>query len=186
MMTTRTHLHYITYKLTLGILIPGKSHSQVESCNYWVSIETLDFTRVCTFYRRDQSWIPAERERPRCCPRPMPGRHWSINIAGSSVPKTSQNGRGRGLQGERDREAQWSIGPRTTSRGIAVCPRRTPLDNRSTTWVDGSVKQRAAASTAFQFAIRIDPIRYANRFESIRFAKKSAFRFTIVVMQFLH
>jgi len=31
---------------------------------------------------------------------------------------------------------------------------------------------------AFQFAIRIDSIRYANRFESIRLVKKSAFRFT--------
>jgi len=33
-------------------------------------------------------------------------------------------------------------------------------------------------SRAFQFAIRIDSIRYANRFESIRFVKKSAIRFT--------
>jgi len=33
-------------------------------------------------------------------------------------------------------------------------------------------------SRAFQFAIQIDSIRYANRFESIRFVKKSAFRFT--------
>jgi len=31
---------------------------------------------------------------------------------------------------------------------------------------------------AFQFAIRIDCIRYANRLESIRLVKKSAFRFT--------
>jgi len=33
-------------------------------------------------------------------------------------------------------------------------------------------------SRAFQFVIRIDWIRYANRFESIRFVKKLAFRFT--------
>jgi len=33
-------------------------------------------------------------------------------------------------------------------------------------------------SRAFQFAILIDSIRYANRFESIRLVKKSAFRFT--------
>jgi len=31
---------------------------------------------------------------------------------------------------------------------------------------------------AFQFAIQIDSIRYANRFESIRIVKKSVFRFT--------
>ena len=31
---------------------------------------------------------------------------------------------------------------------------------------------------AFQFAIRIDSIRYANRFELIRLVKKSAVRFT--------
>ena len=34
------------------------------------------------------------------------------------------------------------------------------------------------ATRAFQLAIRIDSIRYANRFESIRLVKKSAFRFT--------
>jgi len=34
------------------------------------------------------------------------------------------------------------------------------------------------AARAFQFAIRIDSIRYANRLESIRLVKKSAFRFT--------
>ena len=40
-------------------------------------------------------------------------------------------------------------------------------------------------SRAFRFAIRIDSIRYANRFESIRFVKKSAFRFTNVSCSFL-
>jgi len=35
-----------------------------------------------------------------------------------------------------------------------------------------------STTRAFQFAIRIDSIRYANRFESIPFCKKSAFRFT--------
>jgi len=37
---------------------------------------------------------------------------------------------------------------------------------------------RRIGGRAFQFAIRIDSIRYANRFESIRLVKKSAFRFT--------
>jgi len=39
------------------MLIPGKSHSRVERRNSRISIETLDFARVCTFCRRDQSWI---------------------------------------------------------------------------------------------------------------------------------
>jgi len=34
---------------TLGMLIPGKSHSWVDSRNSRVSIETLDFARVHTF-----------------------------------------------------------------------------------------------------------------------------------------
>jgi len=38
--------------------------------------------------------------------------------------------------------------------------------------------ERRTDIRAFPFAIRIDSIRYANRFESIRFVKKSAFRFT--------
>jgi len=42
----------------------------------------------------------------------------------------------------------------------------------------GDSERPAVAGRAFQFAIRIDSIRYANRFESIRLVKKSAFRFT--------
>jgi len=41
----------------LGMLNPRKSHSRAESRNSWVSIETLDFARVRTFYRHDGSWI---------------------------------------------------------------------------------------------------------------------------------
>ena len=40
------------------------------------------------------------------------------------------------------------------------------------------VVDEAFLCKAFQFAIRIYSIRYANRFEWIRFIKKSAFRFT--------
>jgi len=39
------------------MLIPGKSHSRVERRNSRISNETLDFARVCTFCRRDLSWI---------------------------------------------------------------------------------------------------------------------------------
>jgi len=39
------------------MLIPGKSHSWVKRCNSQVSIETLDFAQLCTFYQRDRSRI---------------------------------------------------------------------------------------------------------------------------------
>jgi len=45
-------------------------------------------------------------------------------------------------------------------------------------WVAGR-----ASGKAFQFAIRIDSIRYANRFESILFVKNQPFD-SLVVMQF--
>jgi len=41
-------------------------------------------------------------------------------------------------------------------------------------------------SRAFQFAIRIDSIRYVNGFESIRSVKKNRPFDSLVVMQFLH
>ena len=40
-------------------------------------------------------------------------------------------------------------------------------------------------SRAFQFAIRIDSIRYANRFESIRFVKNRPFDSLVVMQLFL-
>jgi len=42
-------------------------------------------------------------------------------------------------------EAQWRIGTRTTGRKIAPPPRRTPLDNQSTSRADGSAKWQAVA-----------------------------------------
>ena len=45
------------------MLIPGKSHSRVESRNSRVSIQTFDFARVRTFYWRDQSWIADGEQR---------------------------------------------------------------------------------------------------------------------------
>ena len=43
---------------------------------------------------------------------------------------------------------------------------------------DAATRVSRVRTRAFQFAIRIDSIRYANRLESIRSVKKSAFRFT--------
>jgi len=52
-----------------------------------------------------------------------------------------------------------------------------PLD------VVGLKESRVVCDRAFQFAIRIDSIRYANRFESIRLVKNRPFD-SLVVMQF--
>ena len=49
--------HYSGFRFPLGIFIPEKSHSRVERLNFGVSIETLDFARVHTFYQRDRSRI---------------------------------------------------------------------------------------------------------------------------------
>jgi len=122
------------------MLIPRKSHSRVESHNSRVSIQTLDFTRVHTFYRHDRSWIAGRDAKggggrspagPQRCYQMMLGPHRSIDIAGGDAPKTSQNGRG-GLQGSTTGEAQWMIGPRTTDRGIAVPHLPPPVRRRWT------------------------------------------------------
>ena len=66
-----------------------------------------------------------------------------------------------------DRQRGWAQGPENykfwQKRGISA---------------DFHSKMVTIYTRAFQFAIRIDSIRYANRFESIRLVKKSAFRFT--------
>jgi len=54
---------------------------------------------------------------PRYCSQPMPGPHRSIDIAGDGAPKTSQNGRGRRLQGERNRESIMADQPPDGGRG---------------------------------------------------------------------
>jgi len=94
------------------MLIPRKSHSQV-------SIQTLDFARIRTFYWRDLSWIAGVGVRggrlpagPRRHSWPMWGPHRSIDIAGSGAPETSQNGRGRGLQGARPGKCNGRSAPR--------------------------------------------------------------------------
>jgi len=48
---------------------------------------------------------------------------------------------------------------------------------------NNAIHSARLATRAFQFAIRIDSIRYANRFESIRFVKKWPFD-SLVAMQF--
>jgi len=83
------------------MLIPGKSHSRVESRNSRVSIETLDFARVRTFYQRDRCGMASGGARGAIA-------GWSltlfpadvgtqsidlIDIASGGAPEMSQNGR---------------------------------------------------------------------------------------------
>jgi len=116
------------------MLIPGKSHSRVDSRNSLVSIETLDLARVqCTVYWRDRSWIACVGARgggagrSPCCSWPMPGPHRSINIAGYGAPETSQNG--WGLRGERDRGRAMADQPADDGPGNRrAAPPPSPLD----------------------------------------------------------
>ena len=131
------------------MLIPGKSHSRVESRNSQVSIETLNLARVRTYYRRDRSRITGggakEEGREAIAGQPkMPGPPSANDrsTAGGGALETSQNDRGSVI-----RKAQWSIGHRSMGRGITTAShlRRTPLDNRLTSRTDGRAKWQAAA-----------------------------------------
>ena len=63
-----------------------------------------------------------------------------IPIASGGTPKTSQNSRGE-LQGKHN----GGSAPGRRGREIAPPPRRTPLDNQSTSRADGSAKWQAVA-----------------------------------------
>jgi len=84
-------------------------HSRVETRNSRVSIETLDFARVCNFYLCDRNWIDSGGAKGAAIagrPDPVPfpandGR--TINIAGGGVPKTAG--------GSATGKAQWPLAP---------------------------------------------------------------------------
>jgi len=117
------------------MLIPMKSHSRVKSRNSRVSIETLDFARL-----RDRSWITgggvkggAIAGQTRHRSRPMTGPHhclWRIDIAGGGAPKTA-GGEVRGSAVKRSGRSAPG-GPPRRRAGESPAPRRTPLNNRST------------------------------------------------------
>ena len=56
----------------LGMLLPGKSHFQVERCNSQVLIETLNYARVRTFYRHDRRRIAGRGLKGGCDRRLAP------------------------------------------------------------------------------------------------------------------
>ena len=62
--------------LVLGMLIPGKSHSRVESRNSRISIETLSFTRVQSTFTCVTTVGSGRRQ----------GREGGGTIAGQSAP----------------------------------------------------------------------------------------------------
>ena len=67
----------------------------------------------------------------------------------SGAPETSQNGRGRGLQGERDRGSTMTDRPLDDGPGNRLLrpsdATRMPLDNWSTSRADRHTKLQAAA-----------------------------------------
>ena len=101
--------------------------------------------------RRDGGRSPAGPQR---CSRPTPGRHRSINIAGSGAPKRHKMG-GECYRGRVTGDAQWPIGLRTTGRVIAARPCQTPLDNRSTSWADRRMKRRVSGAVVHALKHRL-------------------------------
>jgi len=104
------------------MLIPGKSHSRIKSCNSRVSVETLDFARERTFCSMIGvgSLVGAQGGA-------IAGRSLTVFLAhagtpsidrhsGGGTPKTARGGYGGARPGKRN--GHW---PRMTSRGIAGC-----------------------------------------------------------------
>jgi len=135
------------------MLIPGKSHSQVERCYSQVSIETLDFARVRNFCRRrrDRSWITSGARNGEGEGRSGAGWRSSLPLrapANDLTPITLTSD-------ARPYRRVWTIDwqravarpkRRKTAGGAwpGKCNGHWPLDNRPTSRADGSVKQRAA------------------------------------------
>jgi len=136
---------------SLGMLIPGKSHSRDKSRNSGVSIETLDFARVHTFTCVIGVGSPAGARRGEgrslAGPGAVPGwwrdrRLRAINIARRCAPKTAG-----GVRGECDRGRATAIGPRRWA-GESPPP---PVGRRKTVGQrcgrDGHVKRRVVAGS---------------------------------------
>jgi len=131
------------------MLIPGKSHSRVESRNSRVSIETLNFTRVRrpTFYWCDRSWIAGRdakagggviaSQSPTLFPADEgtqsndrhSGQWGAQNVA--KRPGEGATGKAR-LGKHNDRSVLGQGAGESSPPSLSPHPRRTPLDNRST------------------------------------------------------
>ena len=99
------------------------------SRNSRVSIETLDFTRVRTFTCVIRVGSPAGARMGRGDHRP----DWAPFPADNGIPSPpADDQHSRQWRTKNDQGSATAIGPRTTGRGITASPRRTSLDNRST------------------------------------------------------
>ena len=139
---TTVGILFITYEyLKVGMLIPGKLHSRVETRNSRVSTETFDFARVRTIYQLDRSWItggdarggdrrPAPDAVPGPCQDPIAACRRSTQPA-VAHPKRCKKADGGEYSGSATGETQWPIGPWRRDQGITATPlphRWTPLD----------------------------------------------------------
>ena len=139
----------------LGMLIPGKSHSCVESGNPG-SRSRLDFTRVRTFYQRDRSWIVGSLAGARgggaiAGRPPMLGPHCrlrTIVIAGGGAPKTAGGGYGGARPGKCNGYRPADDGP--GNHRLPPIPSDTAGDPTPITQV--KVRTRAKSITGFSLS----------------------------------
>ena len=126
------------------MLIRGKSHSRIKSCNSRVSVETLDFARERTFCSMIGvgSLVGAQGGA-------IAGRSLTVFLAHAGTPsidrhsrggtpKTARGGYGGARPGKRN--GHW---PPDDEPGN----RRMLLDSWSTSRADGRVKRRAVAGS---------------------------------------
>ena len=136
------------------MLIPGKSHSRVNSRNSQVSIETFDFTRVGTFTGMIWAGSPAGAKgggqaiagrSPTLFPANVATP--SIDTAGSGASETSQKRLGEGATGECDQGSAMADRPLDDGTGN----RRPPPSDAAGQSVDvaGGWTRKMAGSSRF-------------------------------------
>jgi len=97
-------------------------------------------------HRLDPAPFPADDGTPSPPADDQHSRQWR-----------AQNGRG-----ERDRGSATAIGPQTTGQGITASPRRTSLDNRSTSCV-GWARETAGSGRVSGAVAHVSKSRHAGR-----------------------
>ena len=120
------------------MLISGKLHSQVKSRNSRASVETLDFAQVCTFFRRDRSWIASGGTKGGA----IAGWYPMLFPADAGTPSIDRHGRRLHARNVTKRPGE---GAEDGPGNHCPPPCRMPLDNWSTSQEDGCAKLWAAA-----------------------------------------
>jgi len=116
------------------MLIPGKSHSRVESHNFRASIETLDVARVRTFCQHDRSWIAGGGAGGGRLPA-SPSTLFPADVGTPSIDRHGGQWRarnvvkrpGEGATGCATLKVPWRIGPGRRA-GESPCPLPPPSD----------------------------------------------------------